>query len=91
MMIAMIRPRGRIISAAMVPESVLLNQEWLLSTSVKIMGTSVGTRAQMEELMALHAEQPLVGSVTRIALQDITSALRALDNGIAKGRFCIVF
>ncbi len=90
-MIEMVRPRGRIISAAMVPEPVLLNQEWMLSTGVKIMGTSVGTRVQMQELMALHAETPLKSTINRIALKDVTSALKALHKGTAKGRFCIVF
>ncbi len=91
LMIALVRPRGRIISAAMVPEPVMLNQEWMLSTGVKIMGTSVGTRTQMEELIALHAETPLKGTVNRIALQDVTLALSALYTGTAKGRYCIEF
>jgi alcohol dehydrogenase, propanol-preferring len=90
-MLAIIRPRGRVISAAMVPEPVLLNQEWMLSTGVKIMGTSVGTRAQMAELMALHTSKPLHSEVTRIALTDVTHALEELDQGKAKGRYCIVF
>ncbi len=90
-MLAMIRPRGRIVSAAMVPEPVLLNQEWMLGVGVKIMGTSVGTRAQMAELMALHAVKPLHSEVTRIALDGVTEALDALDKGMAVGRYCIVF
>ncbi len=90
-MLAIIRPRGRIISAAMVPEPVALNQEWLLSTGVQIMGTSVGTRAQMAELLKIHDEKPLVGSVTRINLADVTEALKALENGTSKGRYCIEF
>ena len=90
-MLAMIRPRGRIVSAAMVPEPVLLNQEWLLSSGVKIMGTSVGTRAQMAELMALHAEKPLHSEISRIGLAEVSMALDSLDKGNAKGRYCIVF
>ena len=91
LMLAMVRPRGRIIAAAMVPEPVALNQEWLLGSGVRIMGTSVGTREQMVELMKLHAEKALVGFVTRIELSDITTALEALENGKAKGRYCIEF
>jgi alcohol dehydrogenase, propanol-preferring len=90
-MLAMIRPRGRVVSAAMVPEPVLLNQEWMLSSGVKIMGTSVGTREQVVELLALHAKSPLHSEVMRIALKDVTQALEALDKGKAKGRYCIVF
>ena len=90
-MVAAIRPRGRIISAAMVSEPVALNQEWLASSGVRITGTSVGTRTQMKELIDLHARSPLNGEITRISLQDVTNALVALENGVAKGRYCIVF
>jgi alcohol dehydrogenase, propanol-preferring len=90
-MVATIRPRGRIIAAAMVSEPVPLNQEWLVSTGVRVTGTSVGTRAQMAELMALHAQQPLHSEVTRIALPEVTAALTALEQGKAQGRYCIVF
>jgi alcohol dehydrogenase, propanol-preferring len=91
MMVAMIRPRGRIIAAAMVPELVGLNQEWLTGSGVRITGTSVGTRAQMVELLSIHSQRPLVSTVTRIGLHNVTAALQALDDGTAKGRFCIEF
>jgi alcohol dehydrogenase, propanol-preferring len=90
-MIGMIRPRGRIIAAAMVPELVGLNQEWLTGSGVSITGTSVGTRTQMAELMAIHAQHPLQGTVSKIALKQVTDALEALDQSKAQGRFCIVF
>jgi alcohol dehydrogenase, propanol-preferring len=89
--VSAVRPRGRIIAAAMVSQPVDLNQEWLTASGVNITGTSVGTRAQMSELMALHEQDPLVGEVTRISLDEATDALEALDNGTAKGRFCIEF
>ncbi len=90
-MVALIRPRGRIISAALVPEPVDLNQEWLTGSGVSITGTSVGTRAQLAELMALHASVPLHSEVTRIRLKNVTVALEALEQGRAQGRYCIVF
>lgn len=86
-----IRPRGRIVAAAMVPEQVTLSQEWLASTGVRITGTSVGTRQQMAELMAIHARRPLVSEITRIGLFGISGALAALESGSAKGRFCILY
>jgi propanol-preferring alcohol dehydrogenase len=90
-MMAMIRPRGRIIAAAMVSSPVPLNQEWLTASGVTITGTSVGTRAQMEELMKLQAQAPLGASVTEIPLSDITRALSELARGTAPGRYCIRF
>ncbi|HHV67029.1 MAG TPA: alcohol dehydrogenase catalytic domain-containing protein [Ochrobactrum intermedium] len=90
MMIAAIRPRGRIVAAAMVSQPVDLNQEWLTGNGVKITGTSVGTRAQMAELIALHQQDPFAADVTEIALEDVTRALENLDRGSAKGRYCVV-
>lgn len=86
-MIAGIRPRGKIIAAAMVYEPVPLIQEWLTATGVVITGTSVGTRDEMRELVAMHAAQPLESTVEIITLDAISSALLALKNGRAKGRF----
>ena len=90
-MLAAIRPRGRIVAAAMVPQPVTLSQEWLASTGVRITGASVGTRAQMAELMALHAKQPLVAEITKIPLEEVSGALASLDRGEAAGRYCVEF
>jgi propanol-preferring alcohol dehydrogenase len=90
-MVAAVRPRGRIVAAAMVAEPVPLSQEWLASTGVTVTGTSVGTRAQMRELLAMHAAEPLAAEVTEIALADVSEALAALREGRARGRFSIVY
>lgn len=89
--LAAILPRGRIVAAAMVSKPVPLNQEWLTASGVQIMGTSVGSRVQMNELLAMHAQAPFVSAVTRIALEEATDALVKLDQGSAKNRFCIVY
>jgi hypothetical protein len=59
-LLAAIRPRGRIVAAAMVavPVPVPVQQDWLTATSVTITGTSVGTRLEMAALMRLHAAEP---------------------------------
>ena len=90
-MLAATRPTGRIVAAAMVADPVPLSQEWLTFTGISIIGTSVGTRAQMKELLALHAEVPLHSEVFPIDLDGASDALAALAEGRAKGRFCIVF
>lgn len=90
-MIAAIRPRGRIIAAAMVSQPVPLNQEWLTATGVWITGTSVGTRAQMHELIRLHQAQAFEAQVQRVTLAEATSALKRLKAGNAEGRQAIVF
>jgi propanol-preferring alcohol dehydrogenase len=91
LMLAAVRVRGRIVAAAMVSEAVALNQEWLTYTGVTITGTSVGTRAQLRDLIALHAALPLACHVDKIALEDVSQALADLHEGRAAGRYCIVF
>lgn len=85
------RPLGRIVAAAMVSEPVALSQEWLTWTGITVTGTSVGSRAQMADLMRLHAAQPLVSAVEVIRLSDVSDALAALDQGQAKMRYCVKF
>jgi len=90
-MVAAIRPRGRIIAAAMVSQPVPLSQEWLTASGVWITGTSVGTRAQMHELIQLHAAKPFEAQVERVTLADATNALDRLKAGNAEGRLAIAF
>lgn len=90
-MVAGIRPRGRIIAAAMVFEPVPLIQEWLTATGVVVTGTSVGTRQEMRELIAMHAAQPFETIVEAIKLEGVSDALIALEQGQSKGRFVIDF
>lgn len=90
-MLAATRPLGRIVAAAMVAEPVPLSQEWLTWTGITLTGTSVGTRAEMHDLMALHAKAPLLAEIEPIALESVSEALAALAEGRAKGRYCIRF
>jgi alcohol dehydrogenase, propanol-preferring len=90
-MVAATRPLGRIVSAAIVPEPVALSQDWLCGKGVTVMGTSVGTRAQMAALMQVQADAPLTSAITAITLDQVTNALTALAEGRAQGRYCIRF
>lgn len=90
-MTAVIRPRGRIVAAALVSEPVPLSQEWLTATGVTITGTSVGTRKEMAEVVALHARRPLANPIEEISLEDASHALEMLEAGRAPGRYVIRF
>jgi propanol-preferring alcohol dehydrogenase len=90
-MISAIRPRGRIVAAALVSEPVPLSQEWLTATGVAISGTSVGTRKEMGEVVALHARQPLRNPIEVIGLEGASEALEMLESGKAAGRYVIKF
>lgn len=90
-MIGGIRPRGRIVAAALVSQPVPLIQEWLTATGVVITGTSVGTRREMAEVVAMHVERPLEAEIVPISLEQVSEALSALEHGKARGRFVIRF
>jgi alcohol dehydrogenase, propanol-preferring len=88
-MIEGIRPRGRIVAAALVSEPVPIRQDWLTATGVIITGTSVGTRLEMAALMRLHAVQPLQSEIEVVALDGVTDALQRLAGGQIAGRAVI--
>lgn len=90
-MIAAIRPRGRIVAAALVSDPVPVSQEWLTATGVVITGTSVGTRKEMQEVVELHAAKPLENDIVAITLGGVSGALHDLDQGKAAGRFVITY
>jgi len=90
-MVGGVRPRGTIVAAALVATPVPVSQEWLTATGVTITGTSVGTRREMEQLIALHAAAPLHSPTRRIALADINDGLRDLREGRVDGRLVIDF
>ena len=90
-MISAIRPRGQIVAAALVSDPVPLSQEWLTGSGVTITGTSVGTRKEMREVVAFHAEKPLLNPIEEIGLEQASEALEMLKTGRAKGRYVIRF
>jgi len=88
-MLAAIRPRGVIVAAAMVAKPVQVSQEWLAATGVTITGTSVGTRLEMEELMRLHADRPILSETQTLALSGVNEGLERLSRGEVAGRLVI--
>ncbi len=90
-MVQAVRPLGRIVAAAIVPDPVQLNQEWLTLTGVEVTGTSVGTRLELESLLRLHARDPLSADVIPVRLSDADAALDALERGRVAGRQVIDF
>lgn len=84
-----VRPLGRVVAAAMVSAPVPLNQEWLIASGVTITGTSLGTRAQMRELLAMHERAPFKGNIVHIGLEEAGTALHALHLGRAPGRYVV--
>ncbi len=85
-MLRSVRRLGRIVAAALVADPVPVSQDWLTLTGVKITGTSVGTRLELQELLRMHAREPFLSELTPVRLEDVNAALDALKNGQVNGR-----
>ncbi|MDF2763610.1 MAG: alcohol dehydrogenase catalytic protein [Rhodospirillales bacterium] len=84
-----INPLGWIISVAMVAEPVPLVLEWLTYNGVRITGTSVGTRQELMDLVAIAAHHGLRIPMERIALGEVDAGLDRLERGEVEGRLVI--
>jgi propanol-preferring alcohol dehydrogenase len=75
----------------MVAEPVPLVLEWLTYNGVKITGTSVGTRQEMHDFLALARKNDIRIDVEPVALKDINTAMNRLAKGDVRGRLVIDF
>jgi propanol-preferring alcohol dehydrogenase len=87
----MVNNFATIVSVAMVAEPVPLVLEWLTYNGVKITGTSVGTRQQMHDFLALARKHGLGIDIEPVALRDVNGAMDRLARGDVKGRLVIDF
>ncbi len=86
-----INPRGWIISVAMVAEPVPLSLEWLTFNGVRITGTAVGGRQELEDILALAVRHPPQVDIEEIRLDQAGTALDRLAAGQVAGRCVIDF
>jgi len=91
MVVEAINPLGWIISVAMVAEPVPLVLEWLTYNGVRITGTSVGTRQELLDLLALAERHQLHIKTEAIDLEAINQGLARLAAGAVDGRLVIDF
>lgn len=91
MVTAMVNNFATIVSVAMVAEPVPLVLEWLTYNGCRITGTSVGTRQQMHDFLALARRHGIAIDVEPVALQDVNKAMHRLASGEVRGRFVIDF
>lgn len=91
MITGMVNNLATIVSVAMVAEPVPLVLEWLTYNGVKITGTSVGTRQQMHDFLALAEKNDIRIDIEPVALKDVNASMLRLANGNVKGRLVIDF
>jgi alcohol dehydrogenase, propanol-preferring len=91
MVTGMVNNFATIVSVAMVSEPVPLVLEWLTYNGVKITGTSVGTRQQMHDFLALARRHGLGIDIETVEMSGVNAAMERLARGDVKGRFVIDF
>lgn len=91
MLVEAINPLGWIISVAMISEPVPLVLEWLTYNGVRITGTSVGTRQELTDLLALAARYRLRIPTEAVELEAINSAFDRVRSANVDGRLVIDF
>jgi propanol-preferring alcohol dehydrogenase len=91
MVTGMVNNLATVVSVAMVAEPVPLVLEWLTYNGVKITGTSVGTRQQMHDFLALAKKHDIRIDIEPVALKDVNAAMHRLAKGDVKGRLVIDF
>jgi propanol-preferring alcohol dehydrogenase len=84
-----INPRGWVISVAMVSEPVPLALDWLTYNGVRITGTSVGTRQELLDVLALATRHSLRVPCETISLEAVNEGLARLAAGAVEGRLVI--
>jgi propanol-preferring alcohol dehydrogenase len=89
MVVEAINPLGWIISVAMVTEPVSLALDWLTYNGVRITGTSVGTRQELLDVLALASRHNLRINTEAIALEAVNEGLSRLAAGKVEGRLVI--
>ncbi len=91
MVTGMVNHFATIVAVAMVAEPVPLVLEWLTYNGVNITGTSVGTRQQMQDFLALVELNDIDIDIETVELANVNEALARLSKGDVKGRLVIDF
>jgi propanol-preferring alcohol dehydrogenase len=91
MVTGMVNNFATIVSVAMVADPVPLVLEWLTYNGVKITGTSVGTRQQMNDFLKLAGRHGIGVDIERVEFSKVDEAMNRLAKGDVKGRLVIDF
>jgi len=86
-----VAPRGTVVPVAIQSGNFEANTQLTVIRAVKILGSIVGTRKDLEESLALAAEGKVKCSVTIRKFEDINNVLDELRDGKVKGRVVMNF
>jgi propanol-preferring alcohol dehydrogenase len=84
-------PLSQIVAVALVHDPVPLSMMWLINGGHRVMGSSVGTRADLRAFLAFAATRCFAVEIEPVALTAAPEALERLDRGEIRGRAVIDF
>ena len=84
-------PMCEIVVIALVHDPVPLSMMWLIEGGHKVLGSSVGSRQELRDLLDFAVRHPLEIDIELVALDDVDEALDRLRAGDVRGRLCVDF
>ena len=88
---ASVNPMSDIVAIALIHDPVDLSLMWLIDGGHRVFGSSVGSRAEMNDFLAFAARHPLPVSVEPVSFANVNAALDRLKAADVAGRLCIDF
>lgn len=84
-----VNPLSEVVAVALVHDPVPLSMMWLIDGGHRVMGSSVGTRADVQALLGFAAEFPSAVPVEAVPLGAVAEALDRLERGEVAGRLVV--
>jgi propanol-preferring alcohol dehydrogenase len=84
-------PMSDIVAIALIHDPVDLSLMWLIDGGHRVHGSSVGSRAEMNDFLNFAACHPLPVAVESVSFDNVNAALDRLKSGDVAGRLCIDF
>ncbi len=84
-------PLSQIVAVALVHDPVPLSMMWLINGGHRVMGSSVGTRAELRAYLAFAAKHMPPVEIETLAFDEVNAGIERLASGDVKGRLVLTF
>lgn len=84
-------PLSQIVAVALVHEPVPLSMMWLINGGHRVMGSSVGTRADLRAFLEFAADHPFAVDLDVLPFDRVGEGLERLARGDVRGRIVLQF
>nr|WP_319249499.1 alcohol dehydrogenase catalytic domain-containing protein [uncultured Celeribacter sp.] len=84
-----VNPLSQIVAVALVHDPVPLSMMWLINGGHRVMGSSVGTRAELRAFLAFAARHMPAVEIETLPFEEVGAGLERLAAGDVKGRLVL--